>query len=99
MIGLTNKATVTVDAFGAVVRPGILIAKKDGAVELTNGTGELIQVFVPACDGGHVVSIEKDGTKSIDLKGAEEGIHAFAVFSRKAGDFARGQSSPKIIIQ
>jgi len=99
MMGLTNKATVLVDVFGAVMKPGILVTKKNETVELTNGTDDVIQVFVPACEKGVVVSIKGGATGVIDLAGVDPGIHAFAVFSRKADDFARGQSSPKIIIQ
>jgi hypothetical protein len=98
MIGLTNKATVRVDELGAVVKPGILVAQ-DRAVDLTNETGDLIQVFVPACEKGHLFSVRPGDTQRISLEGVAAGIHAFAVFSRRAGDFARGGSSPKIIIQ
>lgn len=98
MIGLSSGAVVTVDELGAVVKPGILVAR-DRAVDLTNETGELIQVFVPACVKGHLFSIEPGDTQRISLDGISAGIHAFAVFSRRAGDFARGGSSPKIIIQ
>jgi hypothetical protein len=99
MIGLSKHATVQVDALGAVVKPGILVAKQNETVELTNGTDEVIQVFVPACGGGLVLTIQGGATGAINLAGVDAGIHAFAVFSRKAGDFARGLSSPKIIIQ
>lgn len=98
MIGLSSSAVVTVDELGAVVKPGILVAR-DRVVDLTNGTGELIQVFVPACENGHLFSIKPGDTQTISLADASAGIHAFAVFSRKTGDFARGNSSPKIIIQ
>jgi hypothetical protein len=98
MIGLSSNAVVTVDALGAVVKPGILVAR-DRTVDLTNETGELVQVFVPACESGHLFSIKSGDTQKISLEGVPAGIHAFAVFSRKVGDFARGQSSPKIIIQ
>jgi hypothetical protein len=98
MATLTNAARVTVDVLGAAVRPGILIAR-DRAIALTNETKALVRVFVPGCGDGHVTDIAPGATETITLAAIGVGIHAFAVFSQEADDFARGNSSPKIIIQ
>jgi hypothetical protein len=94
---IARKAVVSVDALGAVVRPGIVFADKQ-AVTIQNQTDAPIQVFLPEGAESQVTTIQAGATQSVTLN-AGEGVYAYAVFSQETGDFARGNSSPRIIIR
>ncbi len=94
----TNKGVVRVDVLGAVVKPGILFAPPGGSLRLTNKTGGAIDVFLTGCAERTVLRIP-GGEEGLLRLTAPEGIHPFAVFSHKTGDFARGNSSPRVIIK
>jgi hypothetical protein len=93
---LTDQGVVVVDDIGAAVVPGILVAE-GRAFRLVNKTRKGIDVFVTG-NAPSVVSIPAGGKKVIAVD-AQPGVYPFAVFSHEAGDFARGNSSPRIIIQ
>jgi hypothetical protein len=97
---LTNKGVVAVEGSGAVLKPGILWTSPRGVVELQNETGEAIDVFLPvgADEDGRFATIQSCQSRSFTL-GGTEGIYPFAVFSHQTGDFARGNSSPRVIIK
>jgi hypothetical protein len=95
---LTHRGVVRVDVLGAAVRPGILYASPGGAFELHNQTASVIDVFLTGGSQPQVVTIAPDEVKGLTLQ-ASEGIYPFAVFSHEAGDFARGNSSPRVIIK
>jgi hypothetical protein len=93
-----NVATVTVDAFGAVIKPGILCATKEKTIEIVNGTGGWIDVLVPHDDRPEALRIDKEKSLTITLR-RQPGIYTFSVYSEQTGDCVRANSNPKVILQ
>ena len=95
---LTNKAVVTVDGLGAAVRPGILYTAPGGSIQLNNQSGGVIDVFLTGGGAPQVLTIPATEIGSL-TPAAPEGIYVYAVYSHATGDFARGNSSPRVIIK
>jgi Ni,Fe-hydrogenase III small subunit len=98
MIKLVNTATVVLDSVGAaVVKPGIVTADK-GVIIIDNQTGKPIQVYIPGLSPTAETVIEA-GPRAIPVEKLQPGVYACAIYSEAADEFARGYSSPKIIIK
>jgi hypothetical protein len=100
MIKLVNTATVVLDSVGAaVVKPGIVTADK-GVIIIDNQTGKPIKVYIPGLSPNAETAIDS-GPRAIPVEKLQSspGVYACAIYSEAADEFARGYSSPKIIIK
>jgi hypothetical protein len=93
-----NVATVSVDALGAVIKPGILCATKEKTIDILNDTGGWIDVLVPHDDRPEALRIDKTKRATITLR-REPGIYTFSVYCEETGDCVRANSNPKVILQ
>jgi len=97
MIKLVNTATVVLDSVGAaVVKPGI-VTSDGGVIVINNQTGKPIQVYIPELSP-NAETVLDSGPRTIPVH-LPPGVYACAIFSQAADDFAKGYSSPKIIIK
>ncbi len=89
---------------GAVARPvavSVDLRVKDDSVVITNGTGDAIEIWIPntGARGTRREVGESLTLTPAELAGLGRGRHAYAVYCHEVQDFAKGASSPEIIIR